>query len=328
RLKHDVLDQNPDLLFVEFAVNDGGAPTPQIERCMEGIVRQTWKHDPKTDICFVYTLAGNMLQTLREGHFPHAASVMETVAEHYGIPSIHMGLEVARLEAKGRLIFKGDKPKTDDEKAALVDKILFSPDAVHPYTDTGHPLYLRAVARSVPALQTAGQAGPHLLVSPLVTDNWEAAQMIPLSRAKLSSGWRRLDPATNALARNFGGFLPELWAATQPGESISFRFKGTDARVYDLLGPDCGQLTIALDDRPPVLQPRFDSFCTYHRLATLSIGEGLEDVTHTVKITIDSEQPDKAKILSQRGEKIDDPKRYDGTAWYAGALLLVGQVVE
>ncbi|MGP8237189.1 MAG: SGNH/GDSL hydrolase family protein, partial [Limisphaerales bacterium] len=41
RLKHDVLDQNPDLLFVEFAVNDGGAPTPQIERCMEGIVRQT-----------------------------------------------------------------------------------------------------------------------------------------------------------------------------------------------------------------------------------------------------------------------------------------------
>jgi hypothetical protein len=51
-------------------------------------------------------------------------------------------------------------------------------------------------------------------------------------------------------------------------------------------------------------------------------------VTHTVKITIDPEQPDKAKILSQRGEKIDDPKRYDGTAWYAGALLLIGQVVE
>jgi len=104
--------------------------------------------------------------------------------------------------------------------------------------------------------------------------------------------------------------------------------KGTDVRVYDLLGPDCGQLTIALDDRPPVLQLRFDSFCTYHRLATLSIGEGLEDVTHIVKITIHPEQPDKAKILSQRGEKIGDPKKYDGTAWYAGALLLVGQVVE
>jgi hypothetical protein len=63
------------------------------------------------------------------------------------------------------------------------------------------------------------------MVLPLVTNSWEAAQMIPLSRAKLSSGWRRVDPSTNALARNFGGFLPELWAATQPGESISFRFK-------------------------------------------------------------------------------------------------------
>jgi hypothetical protein len=41
RVKQDVLDQRPDLLFVEFAVNDGGAAPGQIQRCMEGIVRQT-----------------------------------------------------------------------------------------------------------------------------------------------------------------------------------------------------------------------------------------------------------------------------------------------
>jgi hypothetical protein len=45
-------------------------------------------------------------------------------------------------------------------------------------------------------------------------------------------------------------------------------------------------------------------------------------------LTIHPEQPDKAKILSQRNEKIDDPKRYDGTAWYAGAILLVGELVD
>src|SRR5229473_1846920 len=148
RLQHDVLEHKPDLVFVEFAVNDGGAPPQQIYRCMEGIVRQTWKHDPATDICFVYTLAGNMLETLQQGRFPTSASAMEKVAEYYGIPSIHMGLEVARLEKAGKLIFKGEKPKTDAQKAALGDKILFSPDAVHPYTDTGHQLYLEAVVRS------------------------------------------------------------------------------------------------------------------------------------------------------------------------------------
>ena len=41
RLKHDVLDHNPDLLFVEFAVHDSDASPGQIYRSMEGIVRQT-----------------------------------------------------------------------------------------------------------------------------------------------------------------------------------------------------------------------------------------------------------------------------------------------
>ncbi|HWH67829.1 MAG TPA: SGNH/GDSL hydrolase family protein, partial [Candidatus Sulfotelmatobacter sp.] len=104
RLKHDVLEHKPDLLFVEFAVNDAGASPEQIHRCMEGIVRQTWKDNPKTDICFVYTLAGNMLESLQQGRFPRSATAMEKVADHYGIPSIHMGLEVARLAKTGKLV--------------------------------------------------------------------------------------------------------------------------------------------------------------------------------------------------------------------------------
>lgn len=55
RLEHDVLAHRPDLVFIEFAVNDGGAPPEQIYRCMEGIVRQVRCADPATDICFVYT---------------------------------------------------------------------------------------------------------------------------------------------------------------------------------------------------------------------------------------------------------------------------------
>jgi lysophospholipase L1-like esterase len=328
RLQHDVLEHKPDLLFVEFAVNDGGAPPQQIYRCMEGIVRQTWRRDPATDICFVYTLAGNMLETLQQGRFPRSAAAMEKIADHYSIPSIHMGLEVARLEKAGKLIFKGDKPKTEAEKAALGEKILFSPDAVHPYPDSGHQLYLEAVVRAFASLEKAGKPGPHSLPAPYVADNWEGARMFPLSQAKLSPGWRRLHAPTNSLAKSFGDRLPELWGAREPGESISFKFRGTTARIYDLLGPDCGQVTIAVDDRSPVVTPRFDAFCTYHRLATLSVAEGLPESVHSVKITIHPEQPDKAKILSERHEKMDDPKRFNGTAWYAGGILLNGELVE
>jgi len=328
RLQHDVLRHKPDLLFVEFAVNDGGASPEQIHRCMEGIVRQTWKHNPTTDICFVYTLTGNMLATLQDGFYPRSATAMEDVAEHYGIPSIHMGVEVARLEKEGQLIFQGPKPKTDEEKAALGDKILFSPDGVHPYTDSGHQLYLEAIVRSMREIRQQGKPGPHRLAEPWRADNWQAAQMVPLSRAQLSKGWRRLDPEADAMAKRFGNRLPEIWQADEPGESITFRVRGSVVKLYDLLGPNCGQITIQVDDQPTYIRPRFDAYCTYHRLSTLTVGRALTDGEHQITLTIHPEQPDKVAILSQRNKTIDDPQRFDGTTWYAGAVLLVGEWLD
>ena len=62
----DVLAHHPDLVFVEFAVNDGGSPEPMIDRAMEGIVRQMRRADPATDICFVYTfVSGQRAEVVR-----------------------------------------------------------------------------------------------------------------------------------------------------------------------------------------------------------------------------------------------------------------------
>ncbi|NOY81972.1 MAG: SGNH/GDSL hydrolase family protein [Kiritimatiellaeota bacterium] len=328
RLQHDVLRFKPDLLFVEFAVNDGGAPPDRIQKAMEGIVRQTWKADPTTDICYVYTSTQGMLRDLQAGKFPRAASAMEGVADHYGIPSIHMGLEVARLEKTGKVLFKAPKPKTAEEKATVAGKVLFSKDGVHPYTDTGHPLYLAAIVRSMAKIKRLGTAGPHSLPAPLQEDNWADARMVPLSRAMLSPGWQKLDPTANRLAKRFGKRLPGLWKASKPGETLRFRFRGKAVAVYDIVGPDCGRIIVRLDDRAPVVRPRFDAYCTYHRLSKLQIAAGLPDKVHSVVCKIDSKQPDKAAILAKRHQKIDDPKRFDDTAWYAGALLLRGELVE
>jgi lysophospholipase L1-like esterase len=332
RLRQDVLDHKPDLLFVEFAVNDSGAPTDRILKAMEGIVRQTWRADPATDICFVYTLTEGMLPDLEGGKFPRAASAMEQIADHYAIPSIHMGLEVAHLHQQGKLVFTGPLPKTDAERAALGDKIVFSGDGVHPYPETGHELYLACIQRAMPLIAQHGKAGRHRLPAPLVADNWERAKLAPLSLVKLSSGWQKLDPTPNSLAQRFQQRLPGLWKADKPGETLTLRFRGTALKVYDLLGPDCGQVSVQLDDRAPVTVARFDSFCTYHRLATLSVAEDVPDALHTVTIRLLPDQPDKLAILHQRKEneaiKELDPKIYGGAAWYAGAILLIGDLVE
>lgn len=328
RLRHDVLRHKPDLLFVEFAVNDGGAPPHRIQQAMEGIVRQTYANDVETDICFVYTLVAGWTKTLRDGKFPRAASAMEAVADHYGIPSIHMGLEVAKMEGEGKLIFTAAKPKTEAEKAAIGNKIIFSPDSVHPYTETGHELYLQAVIRGMEAIRKVSKPRKHVLGEPLVADNWQAAKMVTLSKANLSGGWRKLDASVHNLAKRFGNRMPDLYFTNQPGESIRIRFKGTGLRIYDLLGPDCGQVFVKVDDKEGKIVPRFDSYCTYHRLATLAVAESLQEGVHTVNLQVHPDQPDKARILAKRNKKIDDPKRYDDTAWYAGAILLIGEIVE
>lgn len=327
RLRRDLLDHQPDLLFVEFAVNDRDTPSVQILRAMEGIVRQTWRSMPSTDICFVYTLEDQMVLTLQQGKFPRAVSAMESVADHYGIPSIHMGLEVAKLAGEGKLVMKAD-PKTDEARAALAGKIIFSPDGRHPDPRTGHELYLKAVVRSMDVIRGAGKPGPRVLGPALVPDNWEAAKMVPIRPSMLSAGWEELNSARSDLAKRFGSSVPELWRAAAPGETLAFKFKGTGVGIYNVIGPDAGQVEVTLDDQPARRMALFDPYCTVARLQKLTIATDLLDTVHTVKIAVSAAPLDKAAILGKQNKTIDDPNRFVGGAFYPGAILLIGDLIE
>lgn len=329
RLRQDVLNHKPDLLFVEFAVNDGGAPPEQIIRCMEGIVCQTWRTLPDCDICFVYTVTEALVAPLLDGKFQRSASAMERVADHYGIPTIHMGLEVAKLAKEGKLLWKAPLPKTDEEKAALAGKFVFAPDSVHPHVETGHELYLQAVVRSLAEIAPVSEKpGSHSLRPPLEPTNYELAMVVPLAQVRPSSGFTALDMAEDAFAKRWANRMKGLYKASVAGATLSFKFKGTRCAVYDIVGPDCGQVTVSLDGAPPKVVPRFDSYCTYHRLSTFMIGTELEDKVHEVVITLDPGVPDKVKILAQRDQKMDKPERFEGSAFYPGALLLVGEIIK
>jgi hypothetical protein len=329
RLRQDVLDHRPDLLLVEFAVNDGGAAPEQIIRCMEGIVRQTWRALPDCDIGFVYTITEALVPPLLEGKFQRSASAMERVADHYALPTIHMGLEVAKLAREGKLEWRAKLPKTDAEKQALGDKFVFAPDSVHPHPETGHELYLQAVVRSLdPIEQASAKPAAHVLAAPLDADNYERATLVPIRASMVSSGFRTLDLQTDAFGKRWAKRLASLYQALKPGEALTFRFKGTRCAIYDVIGPDSGQVMVTLDDQPPRVVSRFDAHCTYHRLSSFVVGTNLPDTVHTVRIELHPESPDKAKILAQRQQTIDKPERFAGTAFHPGALLLVGEVVE
>ena len=97
--------------------------------------------------------------------------------------------------------------------------------------------------------------------------------------------------------------------------------------LYDVVGPDCGQIIVTVDDQAPTIKPRFDAWTTSHRVYYLIAATGLEDTEHVVRLEIHPEQPDKAAILNQRGVTMDDPDRFDGMTWYVGDILVTGDVL-
>src|SRR5690606_23386718 len=118
RLKEQVLDYQPDLIFIEFAVNKAYAEG------MEGMIRQIITHNPNTAICIIYTILHGQTQYYQRGNIPENIQRLEKLADYYELPSIHLGMEAAALEKEGALIWKAEKQ--------VEGKILFSKDGIHP----------------------------------------------------------------------------------------------------------------------------------------------------------------------------------------------------
>jgi len=322
RCQKDVLAGKPDLVFVEFAVNDGGAPPERIHKTIEGIVRQIWRADAKTDICFVYTIHQGMLKDYAAGHYSRSAAAMEDVADHYGIPSICMALRIAELEKQGKLIFHGERGAKPPE-----GRFIFTHDSCHP-TDAGHTVFTEVIADAVQAMEGTSKPGPHKLKKPLDPDNWEDARLVAIQPSMLTGKWEKMDK-TQGLGKRFGSRLPTIWHSGTPGSKLTFRFRGTMCRMFDLVGPDGGIAICTVDGKRVGERKRFDWYCTYWRLQAFTVADGLADAEHTVTIEVSPKQPDREPVLKRvRGEKGFDPKKFDGTNLWLGYIMLRGELAE
>jgi lysophospholipase L1-like esterase len=328
RCGQDVLASKPDLVFVEFAVNDGGGNAHRIYQAMEGIVRQIWRANPDTDICYVYTFRTGYEKQLDAGNNPPAASAHERVADHYGIPSINVAMKTCELQRAGKLVYVSAKGPDGKPLPDPPGVIVFSDDGVHPRIEGGHVVYTDVITSAITQMRATSKPMHHELIAPLVADNWEAAKLVPLKASMLSAEWTKLDP-TKGRARDFHNRLPELWFTETPGATLTFRFKGTTAKLYDLLGPDGGMVTVEVDGKVGRPVPRFDSYCEYWRLANLPLCSGVADAEHTVKVTLLAQQPDRGSVVNRIKDKPGfDPKKYDGTRLWVGSIMVLGDVVD
>ncbi len=215
RLNDHVLKFNPDLVFVEFAVNDDGVSTEKIIRSMEGIVRQIWQFNPGTDICFVYTIKETFLETEQNGKLPASAVTMEKVADKYHIPTINFGFEVTKMVDRKQLIFKGAAKELNGVK-------VFSPDGVHPYQETGHHIYQTVLERSFDVM-AAGKFRKrikHILSKPIAPDYFSNTKMVDIPDVQLSKNWEVFHIKDQPLFAGFGKYLEKFGKASQSGETL------------------------------------------------------------------------------------------------------------
>lgn len=243
RLDDEVLAREPDLVVIEFAVNDAGAGPATIRAAVEGMVRKIWARDPATDILFVYLFAPEFEDAIASGARPPSIKTHESVATHYGIPSIDASVVVEGLHREGRLTLAG--PKNAGEGGPEV----FAPDGIHPYSH-GQGIYGRAVVAGLDAIWSDSEngGGPHRLESRLSPDPWESARKVPLAAWMRGDGWR---PVTGADAAGFESRAIEVFESPGEGATIEFGFRGTVLKVYEVRNiADPGQLEILVDGKP------------------------------------------------------------------------------
>lgn len=294
RLQQDVLQHNPDLVFVEFRVNGGGGFE---ELSMEGIVRQIWKHNPHTDICFVYTAGFWMFESLQKEQNVAFGEIMERIANRYGIPSIDVGLEIAKQVQTGNMTTQHPEP----------GKIQFSVDGVHP-TDEGHQVYSDIITRAMLKMSSESTPSTHSLGKPVNPNCWDTATLLPIQNAELSAGWslvdRKSDPVYTDDAARTDDMLRGAVKCSREGETITVHWTGTGLGLSDIPYGGTSVVEAVVDGKTVTLEKRTQTepqkkFARFWHIPEQIPGR------HTAVFTV--------KQLPEN------------TSYYAGQLLIVGK---
>lgn len=272
RLSRDVLTHSPDLLFVEFAVNDDQDAMHASRDCirgMEGIIRQARTQNPKIDIVVTYFPNDPMLAKLQNGETPLTSNAHESVAKHYGVASIDLAREVAELISADKLTWQD-------------------------YGGT-HPIEAgnRLAADQIEDLLTAAWSGQaqqwseHSLPKPIDRRSYFRGRLVDLETATSDQQWTISKPDWSSIPGSFRSrFKDELFLHTdEVGAETKLKFTGTAIGMYVLAGPDAGIVEFSIDGsdyRQADLFHHFSGGLHYPR--TVMLDADLEPGDHHVVI--------------------------------------------
>ena len=255
RFETDVLPYKPDLMFIEFAVNDAyeGVNYSQSAYYLELLIKKINKQLPQTDVIIILITDKGKL-----GGEYDCGKAHKAVANHYGIPCIDVGAALAKV--------------IKDEGSDWNDYI---GDYVHP-NDKGHAVYADAIIKNLKTLLSveAKSLKNHTLPKEdyIVGGVDMDCKVITVDQLKNSGDWK----VKSGTIRKYTSYL----TPTKKGDKFTIEFEGTSFGMY-ITTPTGNTVVATIDGVKRVYVVKPDTLDGEHERLLF---DNLKSGKHTVEI--------------------------------------------
>lgn len=264
RLAQDVLAHRPDLVFIEFAVNDHGLPLQRVGCCYEGLVRGLRTGLPDADLIALHTLARDFVVSYALDEAPAVVRSHQAICDHYAVPTINVGRALA-----DRIV---------DQRCHWDD---FFSDEVHPM-DAGHASYAGSLAAAIAGAdaETLGREG-HSVPPPLNPGLWSNGAITPAWGLPCGAEWQRA-------RRTLWNVDMRLIGTDQLGACLEIPFSGTVIALLCMRHAASGAIDWQIDDGEPQRYELWDRYCPLAgpRPSYAVLAEDLEAGPHLLRIIV------------------------------------------
>lgn len=265
RCKNDLLKHKPDLVFIEFAVNDGTNEVQHIMSGMEGIIRQIYHTNPFTDIVLIYTMNRELAEKYRASNLQwNALKAGKQLADYYHIPQINIGEEFWKLIQSKKETWN-----------------TLTGDGTHP-TDKGYGIYYSVVEKYLK--ECFSQESENLLKkkevpAPLSLYPMDKVAVTPASEIKQVEDWNLITEMVSAKKQL-------LLVCNKPGNILNLESTGRIFGLMWVIDKDSGMISVTVDGKKEYIKNSYDEYALLSRRINYFTVDDLSDGMHEVKIQV------------------------------------------
>jgi lysophospholipase L1-like esterase len=229
RAGRDLLDALPDLVVVEFAVNDFGEAPGEAAATLEGVVRQALIRNPEAPVVLLF---------MAKGDGRNAQAEHEAVGRHYALPMVSWRDAVWPLIDSARIpweaVFHDDPhPGNDGHRIAahlLETWLARAPQAAGPVAPLPAPLFGDLYAR-------AGALEPGDPVVAAEGSGWEDFEDEGRTSWRTLTSWAMAEPATLTLRTSARELTLGLRVTSSDPSTVRVSVEGKPDIVLSNAGP-------------------------------------------------------------------------------------------